>query len=389
MNTAPTGPAAPGVLDIALITGPTEVGQTAHLTCLAGALADRGHRVTFYTRRATPELPDRWPLRDGVGVHLVPTGPPEQLHEAELLPHAIEFGHRLARIWRRRPPDLIHSHSWIWGPAALRAARQHGLPLLHTYHALGTIERRHHHVTDMGLACDRIIATCRNEVAELTRMGVPAEKTTVVPYGVDPDRFTPHGPKAPRGAHPYRLLQVGKGAAVSIAALPLLPGAELVVVGGPPPCPPDRNDEVRRLRALAHEAGVAHRVHFTGGVPDDRVPPLLRSADVVVCPADHEPFGTVPLEAMACGRPVVAGAVGSHLDMVADPGTGRLVPPRDPEALARAVGALLADPATREACGAAARRRILARYTWAQVAAATETAYCETLDAEWAATGTS
>jgi glycosyltransferase involved in cell wall biosynthesis len=177
-----------------------------------------------------------------------------------------------------------------------------------------------------------------------------------------------------------------KGAAVSVAALALLPATELLVAGGPPAERLDDDPEVRRLRAVARDAGVADRVRFLGGVDAERVPALLRSADVVLCPADYEPFGIVPLEAMACGRPVVASAVGGQLDTVADPATGRLVPPGDPEALAAAVASLLADPAGREACGVAGRRRVLARYGWARIAAATEAAYCEVLDSEPAVT---
>ncbi|WP_346139032.1 glycosyltransferase [Streptomyces coeruleofuscus] len=415
----PTGPLGgdpldPGVLAIALVSehasplaalgGVDAGGQNVHVACLAGALADRGHRVTVYTRRDAPDLPCRVELRDGVEVHHVPAGPAEPLPKDELLPYMGEFGRYLARGWRTRAPDLVHSHYWMSGLAALRATRAHGLPLLHTYHALGTVKRRHQgHAdtspperipgeTEIGLGCDRIVATCRDEAAELTRMGIPPHKIGIVPCGVDPDRFSPKGPAAPRGPYPHRLLQLGrlvprKGAAVAVAALARLPGTELVVVGGPPADRLDDDPEVRRLRRIARDAGVADRVRFTGAVPSEEVPPLLRSADVVVCPADYEPFGIVPLEAMACGVPVVASAVGGQLDTVADPGTGRLVPPRDPEALARAVAGLLADPAARAACGAAGRRRVLGRYGWGQVAAATEAAYCEVLDAEPAATG--
>ncbi|MFF5516881.1 glycosyltransferase [Streptomyces coeruleorubidus] len=415
----PTGPLGgdpldPGVLAIALVSehasplaalgGVDAGGQNVHVACLAGALADRGHRVTVYTRRDAPDLPCRVELRDGVEVHHVPAGPAEPLPKDELLPYMGEFGRYLARGWRTRAPDLVHSHYWMSGLAALRATRAHGLPLLHTYHALGTVKRRHQRhadtspperipgETEIGLGCDRIVATCRDEAAELTRMGIPPHKIGIVPCGVDPDRFSPKGPAAPRGPYPHRLLQVGrlvprKGAAVAVAALARLPGTELVVVGGPPADRLDDDPEVRRLRGIARDAGVADRVRFTGAVPSEQVPPLLRSADVVVCPADYEPFGIVPLEAMACGVPVVASAVGGQLDTVADPGTGRLVPPRDPEALARAVAGLLADPAARAACGAAGRRRVLGRYGWGQVAAATEAAYCEVLDAEPAATG--
>ncbi|MEV5433644.1 glycosyltransferase [Streptomyces sp. NPDC052701] len=419
LSSLPTGPLGgdplgPGVLSIALVSehasplaalgGVDAGGQNVHVASLAAALAGRGHRVTVYTRRDTADLPDRVPLRDGVEVHHVPAGPPEPLPKDELLPYMDEFGGYLARIWRRRPPDLVHSHFWMSGLAALRAARERGLPLLHTYHALGTVKRRHQRLadtspperipceTEVGLGCDRIVATCRDEVVELARMGIPAHKAVIVPCGVDTGLFTPRGPAVPRGPYRHRILQLGrlvprKGAAVSVAALARLPDTELLVVGGPPAHLLDDDPEARRLRGVARDAGVADRVRFTGGVPSDRVPPLLRSADVVVCPADYEPFGIVPLEAMACGVPVVASAVGGQLDTVADPGTGRLVPPRDPEALARAVAGLLADPAAREACGVAGRRRVLSRYGWGQVAAATETAYCEVLDAESAATG--
>ncbi|MFF3907952.1 glycosyltransferase [Streptomyces sp. NPDC001848] len=404
----------PGSLSIALVSehasplatlgGVDAGGQNVHVACLAGALADRGHRVTVYTRRDDKDLPDRVPLREGVEVRHVPAGPPEPLPKDELLPYMAEFGRYLARVWRVRAPDVVHSHFWMSGLASLRAVRELGLPLLHTYHALGTVKRRYQQLadtspprriayeTEVGLGCDRVIATCRDEVVELGRMGIPAGKVSIVPCGVDTELFTPKGPVAERGTRRHRLLQLGrlvprKGAAVSVAALALLPETELVVVGGPSADRVDDDPEVRRLRRIAEEHGVADRVIFMGGVAPRDVPPLVRAADVVVCPADYEPFGIVPLEAMACGRPVVASAVGGQLDTVADPTTGRLVPPRDPEALARAVGELLADPELREACGAAGRRRVLRRYGWGRVAAATEATYCSVLDAQPAATG--
>ncbi|MBB5937168.1 glycosyltransferase [Streptomyces zagrosensis] len=379
---------------LAVLGGVDAGGQNVHVAHLAAALAQRGHRVTVYTRKDAPDLPDRVVSRPGVEVRHVPAGPTWQLPKDELLPYMAEFGRFLVGEWQARPPDVVHSHFWMSGVAALSACRELDLPLAHTYHALGTVKRRHQRSSDtspaerisceteVGERCDRVIATCRDEVAELAEMGVPAHRVTVVPCGVDTDRFAPWGRAADRGGCRQLLLQVGrlvprKGAAVSIAALPWLPDAELLIAGGPPPELIDQEPEVRRLRALARAAGVGDRVRFLGGVPCEEVPPLLRAADVVLCPADYEPFGIVPLEAMGCGTPVVASAVGGQLDTVADPGTGRLVPPSDPAALARATAALLENPAQRAACGAAGRRRVLTRYGWGRVAASTEAVYQE------------
>ncbi|MET7765958.1 glycosyltransferase [Streptomyces sp. NPDC005393] len=381
---------------LAALGGVDAGGQNVHVARLAGALADRGHRVRVYTRRDAPDLPASVRLRAGVEVRHVPAGPARALPKDELLPYMPQFGAYLEREWRHTPPDLVHSHFWMSGVASLQAARALALPLAHTYHALGTVKRRHQQDADsspperiawetaVGEGCDLIIATCRDEVDELAAMGLGHRQITVVPCGVDPQLCTPRGPAAPRSTRRPLLVQLGrlvrrKGAGVSIAALALLPDAELVIAGGPPPARLDQDPEARRLRALAHHLGVADRVRFTGGLPPERVPSLFRAADIVLCPADYEPFGIVPLEAMSCGTPVVATAVGGQRDTVADPGTGRLVPPRDPVALAEAAAGLLARPELRAACGAAGRRRVLTRYSWDRVAAATEDVYRDVL----------
>ncbi|MGP3975308.1 glycosyltransferase [Streptomyces sp. 8N114] len=386
---------------LAALGGADAGGQNVHVARLAETLAAQGHRVTVYTRRDSPDLPERLPLRHGVDVHHVPAGPPRPVPKDELLPYMGIFGTFLSSQWAAERPDLVHSHFWMSGLATLQAAQggpDGGLPFLHTYHALGTVKRRHQGDADtspgeripcetaIGTCCDRIIATCRDEVAELAAMRVGAEHVSVVPCGVDPEVFTPTGPQWQRPAHRPLLAHIGrlvprKGAALSIAALSRIPEAELVIAGGPKGAELTRDPEARRLRELARELGVADRVHLTGGLNRDEVPRLMRAADAVLCPADYEPFGIVPLEAMSCGTPVVATAVGGQCDTVAHRGTGLLVPPRDPEALAQAVRTLLAMPARGRAYGAAGRRRVLSRYSWARVVAQTEDVYRRVLDA--------
>jgi len=156
-----------------------------------------------------------------------------------------------------------------------------------------------------------------------------------------------------------------------------LPAAELVVAGGEGGGDPD----AARLHECARRAGVADRVHLVGPVARHDVPALLRSADAVVCVPWYEPFGIVPLEAMACGRPVAASAVGGIQDTVVDQVTGVLVPPRRPDALAAVLRDLLGSPTLCTAYGIAGRDRVLARYDWERVAISTTLVYEEVLAA--------
>ena len=127
---------------------------------------------------------------------------------------------------------------------------------------------------------------------------------------------------------------------------------------------------------------VADRVRFLGPVARSEMPALLRSADAVVCAPWYEPFGIVALEAMACGRAVVATAVGGMQDTVVHGVTGLHVPPRRADLLGAALRGLVANPTRPFAFGVAGRDRVLARYTWERVAAATEDVYRDVLCAQ-------
>lgn len=379
---------------LAVLGGRDAGGQNVHVAELARALAARGHRVRVYTRRDCPDLPDRVPLAPGVQVVHVPAGPARPLDKDELLPHMDEFGRWLADEFATRTPDLVHAHFWMSGIAALHAARQVGVPVLQTFHALGSVKRRHQGDADtsppgrvrteatIGRRVDAVIATCRDEVAELRALDIPAARLRVVPCGVDVGHFTPlPGPADhPTNGPLHRLLSVGrlvprKGVDTVVRALVDVPGAELLVAGGPSHDALDAEPEVRRLRTLARHLGVGERVRFLGRVDRDEMPATLRSADIVVATPWYEPFGIVPLEAGACGRPVIASAVGGLTDTVIPGRTGLFVPPRDPLALAAAIRALLADPPRRARFGRQARQRIVGGYSWGAVAAATERVY--------------
>jgi glycosyltransferase involved in cell wall biosynthesis len=380
---------------LAAIGGVDAGGQNVHVAALAAGLARRGHEVTVHTRRDDESLPDRVGTPDGYDVVHVPAGPPRALPKDDLLPHMPAFARELRARWASAPPDVVHAHFWMSGLACVAAAADLPMPVLQTFHALGSVKRRHQGAADTSPAgridlerglcrdVDHVVATCSDEVFELRRLGLPSDRVTVVPCGVDTAVFTPRGPTAPRSGRP-RLLVLGrlverKGQDDAVRALRAVPDAELVVVGGPAPAEVDADPEVQRLRAIAAEAGVADRLVFAGSVSRADVPAWVRSADVVLAVPWYEPFGITPLEAMACGRPVVATAVGGLVDTVADGGTGDLVPPRDPDRLGEVLAALLADAGRRAAYGAAGVRRARARYRWSRVVADTEAVYRQVL----------
>ncbi len=366
-------------------------GQNVHVAELSAGLTRAGHEVTVYTRRDDEKQPDEVTMPGGYRVVHVPAGPPRYVPKDELLPHMGEFTRFLSSRWEADRPDVVHAHFWMSGLASLMATRPLGVPVVQTFHALGVVKRRHQGAHDtspaeriglerlIGRHASRVAATCSDEVFELVRMGLPRSRMSVVPCGVDLERFTPQGPAEPRD-HRYRIVSVGrlvprKGFDVAIAALRSLPEVELIIAGGPPEDRLAEDPEARRLLRFASDLGVADRVRLTGRIARADVPALLRSADVVVCTPWYEPFGIVPLEAMACGVPVVAAAVGGLTDTVVDGVTGVHVPPRRPDAVAAAVRRLLGDAALRDAYGIAGSDRARCRYSWDRIATDTLRVY--------------
>ena len=381
---------------LATLGGVDAGGQNVHVAELARGLGRRGHEVVVHTRRDSPELPVYARYAPGVTVHHVDAGPPRAVPKDELLPHMTEFADRLTEEWAARRPAIAHAHFWMSGMASLEAAWRLGIPVVQTFHALGVVKRRHQGSADtspadrlaierdVAAAADRIVATCTDEVFELLRIGADRRRIAVVPCGVDLDRFRPDGPARVRRAGLRRIVTVGrlverKGVGNVIEALVEVPDAELVVAGGPEAAELDHDLEVRRLREVARAAGVEDRVCFTGRLGRDEVPALIRSADVVAAVPWYEPFGIVPLEAMACGVPVVASAVGGMIDTVVDGVTGVHVPPRDAAALAATLRTLLDRPALRARLGRAGAARARQRYGWDGIAGATQDSYRQVL----------
>jgi glycosyltransferase involved in cell wall biosynthesis len=378
---------------LAALGGVDAGGQNVHVAALAEALGRRGIEVVVYTRRESDDVPARVPFGRRCVVEHVDAGPPTPISKDLLLPYMGAFAARLGAAWRRWRPDVVHAHFWMSGRAALAAAGPLGIPVVETFHALGVVKRRQQAEKDTSpperLAEEQaiiaraagIVATCRDEVAELRALGADLRRIRVVPCGVDLALFRPEGAIVPRETRRRRLVSVGrlverKGIGNVISALARLPDdVELVIAGGPDPRQLWNDADVRRLAVHARREGVDDRVRFLGRVERADVAPLLRSADVAVCVPWYERFGIVPLEAMACGVPVLASAVGGLLDTVVDGVTGLHVPPRDPDAIAAALRQLLDDAPLRARLGAAGAVRAHCGYGWDHLARATLSAY--------------
>ena len=284
---------------------------------------------------------------------------------------------------RTRGTGLVHAHQGedlAVLPLAELVARRAGCPLVVTLHCSvwRTLDRsRTRPLTLFGPAVERaalrradaVLVLTDSAAQHLVDEGLHPDRVHVLPSGYDPELFDrPYADPLPEVPRP-RVLFLGRLAdqkrpvdAVLAHAL-MAPDVSLVVVGDGP------------LRA-AVEAAVAdsparHRVHLVGLVPHERVPAYLQHADAFVLPAQYEELGSVLVEAMAAGLPVVANAVGGIPDLVTDGVTGRLVERGDLPALAKALDESLADPST----AIAARAHVERQYAWPALARAVHDVY--------------
>lgn len=371
-------------------------GQNIYVANVARMLARQGHEVDVFTRRDDPGQAAAVDMQPGVRVIHLWAGPPQAVAKERLLPLIPAFSRSLERLMTRSVPhDIVHANFFMSGMAAMRLKRALGLPFVMTFHALGRVRREHQGAADgfpdaritieqrLVREADAVVAECPQDRLDLMRLydADPARIATV-PCGVDPDEFRPMERLRARqcvgvGADEFVILQLGrmvprKGVDNVVRALALLPKsmrARLLVVGGESAQGDEiATPEIGRLRALARECGVAEHVRFTGHRQRKDLRAYYAAADAFVSTPWYEPFGITPLEAMACGTPVVGSRVGGVQYSVEDGVTGFLVPPKDPAALAAQLVRLHDNPALTRALGRAGVRRVRSLFTWERVA---------------------
>ncbi|MFA9432352.1 glycosyltransferase [Egicoccus sp. AB-alg2] len=368
-------------------------------------LARRGVEVDVFTRWCDPERPPTVELADGVRVHHVRAGPVAPVDKNEVANHLCAFVLAAQRHPTAGTHDVLHAHYWLSGWVGRRLAERWDVPLVQMFHTLGVLknatlapgdrpEPALRLVAEERVArdADRVLVLTCGEARLLHRTyGLSGARLTVVPAGVDLDRFRPDpDPQvfpdfAAAGARSPQLLFVGrlqplKGPDVAVRTLAevrrTFPTARLRIIGGT-----SGNGHgalgPQQLRDLAADLGVADAVDLEPAVDQDTLARRYRAADVVLVPSRSETFGLVALEAQACGVPVVAADVPGLLAVVGAGGT--LVAGHEPADHARAVTAYLAD-ADRRAAAATAGTDTARSASWEHTVDRLLTVYGEVAD---------
>ncbi|MBP0590289.1 glycosyltransferase family 1 protein [Paraburkholderia sp. LEh10] len=390
---------------LALAGGVDSGGQNIYVANVARYLQRSGHDVDVFTRRDRALLPAISNM-EGVRVIHVPAGPPLQLPKEQLLPYMGEFADFLIGFCRRQrtPYHVMHANFFMSGLAGLKVRRALGIPLVTTFHALGRV-RRIHQGSDDGFPDERfaiedelvrhsdaIIAECPQDEADLIDLyHAGPDRIEIIPCGFDADELHPMSRDEARKAlgwprKQFIVLQLGrivqrKGIDNVIRGVGVLKtqhgiDAQLFIVGGNSDTPNEiATPEIARLRGIARQAGVEQTTTFVGRRGREQLRRFYSAANVFVTTPWYEPFGITPVEAMACGTPVIGADVGGIRYSVKEGETGWLVPPRDPAALAVRLATLQRDPALARRMGEAGLARARAEFTWRGVAKSLEAVY--------------
>ncbi|GGC34476.1 hypothetical protein GCM10011386_28230 [Parapedobacter defluvii] len=383
---------------LAMLGGVDSGGQNIYVGELARQLAALGYTVDVFTRRDDPKLPLEVQWLPDVRIVHVEAGPSKQLPKESLFQYMDAFAAWMETFMERQPKRyaLLHANFWMSGYVAMKLKEHIRIPFVITFHALGKVRLMHQRETDkfpeercdvetqVMQAADGIIAECPQDEADLIQLyRADPDKITMVPCGFSPHEFHPIDKAYARmllDLHPTRkmILQLGrmvprKGIDTVIQSLAQLRensmDAQLVVVGGEYEKPHLHADpEYRRLMEMATGLGVADAISFEGRKNREQLKYFYSAADVFVSTPWYEPFGITPLEAMACGTPVIGAKVGGIQYSVANGKTGFLVRPKDPQALARKLELVLKSEDLQVYLRQNAIKRVNECFTWKKVA---------------------
>lgn len=377
-------------------------GASIHVRELSAALASQGHQVDIISCRAGGDPP----VGFLVPVHEFPVDKSEQVligslqddpaasepmaKEVRSMLYAATLRHRVMPLLHRLRPDAIYERYSLLGAAGVELARLLDIPHILEVNAPLSEEHAMHRgigfsqtirATEQRVlgAADQVVAVSEPLRQWIVGAGVDEERVTMVPNGVNVERFASPRPdvRARLGLDDRPVvgfvgtLKAWHGTATLIEAIARLASdrgidhaPRLLIVGDGP--------QRLHLEQLAADEGVAEITTFTGMVAHGDMPAYIAAMDIAVAPYDATPdFYFSPLklfEYMAAGRPVVAAGIGQIGECIRNAETGLLYPPGDVPELAHRIAWLLDDPANARAMGRAAQEEVMANRNWSGIA---------------------
>ncbi|MFC2028477.1 glycosyltransferase [Chloroflexota bacterium] len=399
---------------LATLGGKSTGGMNVYVRDLTKALGKEGVHVDVFTRSQDEHVPHvLHDLGYGNRVVHIPAGPEVPLSRDELVEFIPTFVNGVNQFSSDKniKYDIIHSHYWMSGLAAITLSQLWKAPIIHMYHTLGEMKNQvartpqeresQFRIDSENLIlkkATRIVAATLSERAQLDWLyEADLQKVSVIPPGVDLSHFYPIPIDEAREYVKVKLedkmiLFVGrieplKGIDTLINAMPCLNFMEelencpvtLTIIGGDPDVDPElMTSEMTRLQELSNRLGMDNMVIFLGKRSQDTLPYYYSAADVVVMPSHYESFGLVALEAMACGTPVVASQVGGLTHLVHDGVTGFHVANDDPQDLCEKLIQLLGDNQLRKRLGKQATQHAK-EYSWKEISSQIHSVYTSML----------
>jgi D-inositol-3-phosphate glycosyltransferase len=378
-------------------------GQNVYVRQVGEALAKLGWQVDMFTRKSNPYDATIVQHSPHCRTIRLTAGPEAYIPRDELFQYMPDFVDALQKFQQKEGTNypLAHTNYWMSGWVGLELQRRQNIQLIHTYHSLGAVKYQAvseiPEIAQTRLAVEKaileqahsVVATSPQEMEDLRTLVSHLGKIDIIPCGTDVDTFHPISKAEARqqlGIDPKEkiVLYVGrfdkrKGIETLVRATGELRAKleqteeidpqhlKLVVIGGSDPQAAD-GVERRRIESIVTELDLATNTDFVGMVGHDRLALYYTAADVCVIPSHYEPFGLVAIEAMACGTPVVASAVGGLKFTVISEETGLLVPPHDVTEFARAIERILTDDLWARKIRKQASTRVQQNFSWTGVA---------------------
>src|SRR6266480_7901279 len=369
-------------------------GLNVYINQLTRELGQSQNLIDIFTRRTDRYTPKVVHITPQVRVIHIQAGPSAPIPKHEIYQYLADFAQRIDEFQRieKIHYDVLHSHYWLSGAAAMQLAQRWDIPHITMFHTLAHLKQlanpdeielsiRLEMERRLIQQADYIIASTKDERIQIIRhCGATPGQVRVIPCGIDLKLFKPQDQQQARiklglGQREPVLLFVGrldpfKGPDLLLRSAAMMEEkAQIVIVGGKSP----HDKDMQQLKELAVQLRIRKRVHFIDAQPQYKLPVIYNAADVTVVPSYHESFGLAAVESLACSTPVIATRTGGLTTVVQNNETGFLVP-RCPGFFAERLDSLLQNPTMLKEMSKAARPSVL-QFSWKNVASKVQELY--------------